>query len=83
MYIQKSNPAESKVNIIPFIIGDTVIVLEKRNQEELNKIVLDLTKSSKKELKLRFADSRSRAIENFDIEIRKKKLVNIIMNIKV
>jgi len=79
----KCIPVGSKVNIIPFIIGDTGIVLEKRNQEELNKIVLDLTKSSKKELKLRFADSRIRAIENFDIEIRKKKLVDILMNIKV
>jgi glycosyltransferase involved in cell wall biosynthesis len=79
----KCIPVGSKVNIIPFIIGDTGIVLEKRNQEELNKIVLDLTKSSKKELKLRFADSRIRAIENFDIEIRKKKLVDILMNINV
>jgi len=75
----KCIPVGSKVNIIPFIIGDTGIVLEKRNQKELNKIVLDLTKSSKKELKLRFADSRIRAIENFDIEIRKKKLVDILM----
>jgi len=72
-------PIGSKVNIIPYIIGNTGVVLEKRNQQDLNKIILNLTTSSKKELS--FADSRNRAKENFDFEIRKKKLVNAIINI--
>tara|TARA_Y100000385_G_scaffold249416_1_gene270758 strand:+ start:583 stop:1641 length:1059 start_codon:yes stop_codon:yes gene_type:complete len=72
-------PIGSKVNIIPYIIGNTGVVLEKRNQQDLNKIILNLTTSSKKELS--FADSRNRAKENFDFEIRKKKLANAIINI--
>jgi glycosyltransferase involved in cell wall biosynthesis len=72
-------PIGSKVNIIPYIIGNTGVVLEKRNQQDLKKIILNLTTSSKKELS--FADSRNRAKENFDFEIRKKKLVNAIINI--
>ena len=72
-------PIGSKVNIIPYIIGNTGLVLEKRNQQDLNKIILNLTTSSKKELS--FADSRNRAKENFDSQIRKKKLVNAIINI--
>jgi glycosyltransferase involved in cell wall biosynthesis len=72
-------PIGSKVNIIPYIIGNTGVVLEKRNQQDLNKIILNLTTSSKKELS--FAGSRNRAKENFDLDIRKKKLVNAIINI--
>ena len=72
-------PIGSKVNIIPYIIGNTGVVLEKRNQQDLNKIILNLTTSSTKELS--FDDSRNRAKENFDFEIRKKKLVNAIINI--
>ena len=74
-------PIGTKVNIIPYIIGDTGIVLEKRNQQDLNKIILNLITSSKKELSLRFAVSRNRAKENFDFEIRKKKLINTLINI--
>jgi glycosyltransferase involved in cell wall biosynthesis len=74
-------PIGSKVNIIPHIIGDTGVILEKRNQQDLNKIIQNLITSSKKELSKRFADSRTRAIVNFDIEIRKNKLINTIMNI--
>ena len=72
-------PIGSKVNIIPYIIGNTGVVLEKRNQQDLNKIILNLITSSKKELS--FAGSRNRAKENFDLDIRKKKLVNAIINI--
>ena len=72
-------PIGSKVNIIPYIIGNTGVVLEKRNQQDLNKIILNLTTPSKKELS--FAGSRNRAKENFDLDIRKKKLVNAIINI--
>ena len=74
-------PIGSNVNIIPFIIGDTGVVVEKRNQLELNKIILNLTTSSENKINLMFADSRTRAKSNFDFEIRKKKLVNTIMNI--
>ena len=72
-------PIGSKVNIIPYIIGNTGVVLEKRNQQDLNKIILNLITSSKKELS--FAGSRNRAKENFDFEIRKKKLVNEIIKV--
>jgi len=75
----KCIPIGSKVNIIPHIIGNTGVVLEKRNQQDLNKIILNLITSSKKELS--FADSRNRAKENFDFEIRKKKLVNEIIKV--
>ena len=74
-------PIGSKVNIIPYIIGDTGVVLEKRNQKDLNKIILNLTTSSKKELSSRFAASRDRAKKNFDFEIRKKRLVKTIINL--
>ena len=75
----KCIPVGSKVNIIPYIIGDTGVVLDKRNQKELNKIILNLTTSSKNELSVRFSDSRNRAKENFDFEIRKKRLLNAII----
>mgnify|MGYP000096903153 FL=1 len=77
----KCIPVGSKVNIIPYIIGDTGVVLDKRNQKELNKIILNLTKSSKNELSIRFSDSRNRAKENFDFEIRKKRLLNAIIKV--
>ena len=74
-------PIGSKVNIIPYIIGDTGVVLEKRNQKDLNKIILNLTTSSEKELSSRFAASRDRAKKNFDFEIRKKRLLKTIINL--
>ena len=44
----------------------------------LNKLILNLKKLSENEISLRFPDSRNRAKENFDSEIRKKHLLNAI-----
>ena len=71
-------PIGSRVNIIPYIIGDTGVVLESRNQQDLNKLILNLIKLSENEISLRFPDSRNRAKLNFDSEIRKKHLLMAI-----
>ncbi len=74
-------PIGSNVNIIPFIIGDTGLIVKDRNATDLIATVKYLSALTSKELRDRFTSSRIRAVEKFELQLRKQKLIAALKNI--
>lgn len=72
-------PIGSSVNIIPKIIGESGIIIEKRNIVELEAKTLQLIKSENQYLLSNHA--RMNIINNYDISIRENQLINLLNKI--
>lgn len=72
-------PIGSNVSGIPFIIGDEKAILHQKDVQKLNEIVNLFTEKSDEELTLKSNQARTRIVENFPVERRKKELIRYIL----